>query len=213
MNQYLQGIVTILSLVNPLICGAIFSKISAGASWSAKVSEATKAALAIAVILCLAALVGTQVLDVFGISLPAFQVAGGMVLVWMGFIMLRGNSSPTSSHSDDQTGEASNGGDDDDGQSASLAPLILFAASPGTITGVITLAVSHSQSEIPVTALVSVGVAITITWLVVLLSARASGQQKQGLLHDVTSRFMGLIVLAMGVQFALSGLQHFFEPA
>ena len=65
-----------------------------------------------------------------------------MVLVWMGFIMLRGNSSPTSAA--DNNPEP--GG-------ASLAPLILFAASPGTITGVITLSVSHAQHEVPVTAL------------------------------------------------------------
>jgi len=54
-----------------------------------------------------------------------------------------------------------------------LTPLILFAAGPGTITGVIT--------------------------------SINSG----GLVHDVTMRFMGLLVLAMGVQFALSGYQSF----
>jgi multiple antibiotic resistance protein len=96
MNQYLQGTLTILSLVNPVICAAIFAKISVGKSRSAKVADATKAALSIAIILSLAALGGSQLLHVFGISLPAFQVAGGMVLVFMGFIMLRGNPSPTS---------------------------------------------------------------------------------------------------------------------
>jgi multiple antibiotic resistance protein len=90
--------------------------------------------------------------------------------------------------------------------------LILFAASPGTITGVITLAVSHSQHTLPVTALVSVAATVAITWAVLLLSARTSEKRKQGLMHDVSSRFMGLIVLAMGVQFALSGLNQFFNP-
>jgi len=202
LNQYLQGTITILSLVNPVICAAIFSGVSAGKSWSEKVGEATKAALAIAMILCLAALVGAKLLQVFGISLAAFQVAGGMVLVWMGFIMLKGNSSPTSKTT--PTDDSDNG--------ATLTPLILFAASPGTITGVITLAVSHSGGDIPVTALVSVAVVIAITWVIMILTARTSGATKQGLVHDVTSRFMGLIVLAMGVQFALSGAQGFFQP-
>lgn len=201
MNQYLHGTITILSLVNPAICAAILAKVTAGKSWGGKIADATKASLAIAIILCLAALGGSQLLDIFGISLPAFQVAGGLVLVWMGFIMLRGNSSPTSSSAAD------------DQDNPSLTPLILFAASPGTITGVITLAVSHSEGDVPVTALVSVVVAIAITWVVMALSARMPGGQNQGLVHDVTSRFMGLIVLAMGVQFALAGLKLFFEAA
>jgi multiple antibiotic resistance protein len=197
LTQYVQGVLTILSLVNPVICATIFSQVSDGQSRSVKVANATKAALAIMGILCLAALGGAQLLKTFGISLSAFQVAGGMVLVWMGFIMLRGSTSPTTSDSDTET--------------TTLTPLILFAASPGTITGVITLAVAHSQHEFPITALVSVVVAITATWMVMILSARTSGGQKRGLVHDVTTRFMGLIVLAMGVQFVLTGLEQFFH--
>ena len=198
MTEYLQAVLTVLSLVNPVICAAIFSKISQGKSAGAQLADATKAAVAVIAILCLAALAGAQLLKVFGISLQAFQVAGGMVLVWMGFIMLRGNSSPTSAAS----------ATDDDAQAtdASLAPLILFAASPGTITGVITLSISHSAHEIPVTALVAVVIAMTVTWLIMILTSRTSGGKKPGLMHDVTTRFMGLIVLAMGVQFALTGL-------
>ncbi len=97
-----------------------------------------------------------------------------------------------------------------EGTEASLTPLILFAASPGTITGVITLSVAHSKTELPVTALVSVVVALAITWVVMILAARSTGQTRPGLMHDVTTRFMGLIVLAMGVQFALTGLKAFF---
>ena len=44
----------------------------------------------IAVILSLAALIGTQLLHLFGVSLDAFMVAGGGVLAWMGFSMLSG---------------------------------------------------------------------------------------------------------------------------
>ena len=205
MTQYLQAILTVLSLVNPVICAAIFSKATQGQSNSAKVAEATKATLAVIVILGLSALAGAQLLHAFGISLSAFQVAGGMVLVWMGFTMLRGNSSPTSAAVSDADHAAQP-------SAATLAPLILFAASPGTITGVITLSVAHAQTEIPVTALVAIAVALSITWLIMVASARASGDKKPGLMHDVTTRFMGLIVLAMGVQFALVGLNDFFHP-
>ena len=49
----------LLSLVNPVICAAIFTKLTQGQSRSTKIAIATKAALSIVVILCLAALVGT----------------------------------------------------------------------------------------------------------------------------------------------------------
>jgi small neutral amino acid transporter SnatA (MarC family) len=127
----------VLSLVNPVICAAIFEQCVRGKTPAAKAVEATKAILAVATILCLAALSGAQLLKVFGISLPAFQTAGGIVLVWMGFIMLRGNTYPTSS-AGSATGNGTQPAD------RSLTPLILFAARPGTITGVITLSVAQA---------------------------------------------------------------------
>jgi len=65
--------------------------------------------------------------------------------------------------------------------------------------------------ELPVTVLVSVVVALAITWLVMILAARSAGDSQPSLMHDVTTRFMGLIVLAMGVQFSLTGLKMFFS--
>jgi multiple antibiotic resistance protein len=198
MKEQLQAIVTVLSLVNPAICGAMFARIEAHRSRREQLADATKAALATAVILTLSALIGTQLLHLFGVSLDAFMVAGGSVLAWMGFSMLSGQTS-VSTTSD----PSSNSG-------ASLTPLILFAASPGTITGVITLSAAHTGLDLPVTALVAIAVAGVLTWLVLLLVSRVAGKASQGsLARDMITRFMGLIVLSMGVQFALTGLQKF----
>jgi multiple antibiotic resistance protein len=57
MQQHLQAIVTVLSLVNPLICGAMFAQIEAGATSATRLADATKAAVAVLVILVFAALV------------------------------------------------------------------------------------------------------------------------------------------------------------
>ncbi len=51
---------------------------------------ATKVALVVFVILTVAALLGVKVFHLFGVSLDAFMVAGGCVLAWLGFAMLRG---------------------------------------------------------------------------------------------------------------------------
>jgi multiple antibiotic resistance protein len=197
MQQHLQAIVTVLSLVNPLICGAMFAQIEAGQTSATRLADATKAALAVLVILVIAALVGARVLHIFGVSLDAFSVAGGGVLAWIGFSMLRGKSAPVPNAAGDQK--------------RSLTPLILFAASPGTITGVITLAVVHTKLLLPVTALVAVAVATVAMWIVMLLVSREEGTRAGGgFLRDTATRFMGLIVIAMGTQFALTGLRDFF---
>lgn len=202
MQDHLQAIVTVLALVNPVMCGAIFAQQEGERSRNALLADSSKAALAVLIILVLAALLGTRILHVFGVSLDAFSVAGGGVLSWIGFAMLRGN--PTNDES----------GPHDSTTKVSLAPLIMFAASPGTITGVITLAATHTRLMFPVTALVAVIVATTIMWLVIVLTIylgkRAVGG---GFVHDTVTRFMGLIVIAMGVQFALTGIRAFFEAA
>jgi multiple antibiotic resistance protein len=199
MEQQLQAIATVLSLVNPMICGAMFARIEAGQARAARLADATRAALAVLVILVIAALVGARVLEVFGVSLDAFSVAGGGVLSWIGFTMLSANSAPA----EDPLKEGM------DGQ-RSITPVILFAASPGTITGVITLAVAHAKLLIPVTALVAVAVATLVMWIVMVLVARGETRATGGLLRDTATRFMGLIVVAMGVQFALTGIRSFF---
>ena len=200
MKEQIQAIVTVLSLVNPAICGAMFAQIEANRSRGQQVADATMAVLATMGILAISALLGTQLLDLFGVSLDAFMVAGGGVLAWMGFSMLRGQAAmPTS-------------GDAPSHSHASLTPLVLFAASPGTITGVITLSAAHTGLDLPVTALVAIAVAGVVTWLVLLLVSRVAAEASQGgSTRDLVTRFMGLIVLSMGVQFALTGLQKFWS--
>jgi multiple antibiotic resistance protein len=197
MQEQLQAIVTVLSLVNPLVCGAMFARVEAERSAHDRRVDATKVALAIVIILTAAALVGTQLLHLFGVSLDAFMVAGGGVLAWMGFSMLSGQAASTSPNTPSAQG-------------TSLTPLILFAASPGTITGVITLSAAHTRLGFPVTALAAVAVASILTWLALLLVARVAHQSVGGgFARDASTRFMGLIVLSMGVQFALTGLRQF----
>src|SRR5262252_1137151 len=101
MEQQLQAMATVLSLVNPVICGAMFARIEAGQAGAARLADATKAALAVLVVLVVAALVGARVLQIFGVSLDAFSVAGGGVLPWIGFSMLHGNSPQTNDPSKD----------------------------------------------------------------------------------------------------------------
>jgi multiple antibiotic resistance protein len=174
----------------------MFAQIEAGQTMPHDSPTPPKGALTVLVILVIAALVGARVLQVFGVSLDAFSVAGGGVLAWIGFSMLRGNSAPVANAARHQK--------------RSLTPVILFTASPGTITGVIMLAVVHAKLLLPVTALVAVAVATVVMWIMMVLVGREGTHAGNGFLRDTATRFMGLIIIAMGTQFALTGLRDFF---
>ncbi len=66
MKDQIQAIVTVLSLVNPAICGMLFARAEAGRAASSQLLDATKVALAVLAILVGAALAGTQLLHLFG---------------------------------------------------------------------------------------------------------------------------------------------------
>lgn len=201
MHLHLQAIVTLLALVNPVVCGLMFMQIEGGRSRRDMLADSARAALAVGVILVIAALVGARILHLFGVSLDAFSVAGGGVLAWIGFSMLQAAPAARASAPADPAPS-----------SPSLTPLILFAASPGTITGVITVSAVHTGLAFPVTALVAVVAATSVMWCVILLAIRA-GRSSGGttFVHETVTRFMGLIVVAMGIQFALTGFRAFMQ--
>jgi multiple antibiotic resistance protein len=89
------------------------------------------------------ALIGLKVLSIFNISLDVFRIVGGMIIAYMGFDMLSGRHT---------VGQAPRPDDKADAH-GSLAPLIMFAAGPGTITAVVTLAAVYTPDGFPVTAI------------------------------------------------------------
>ena len=172
--------------VNPAICGAMFAQIEENRSRRQRVADATKAVLATTVILAVSALIGTQLLRLFGVSLDAFMVAGGGVLAWMGFSMLSGQvPSPTSGNAPSNAG-------------ASLTPFVLFAASPGTITGVIRLPPPTRGWTFPSRLWWQSPWRPVIGLVLLLVSRVAAKASEGGSARDMITRFMGLIVLSIG---------------
>jgi len=162
--------------------------------------EATKVALNILIILMASALVGLKVLSVFGISLDVFRVVGGMIIAYMGFDMLRG--SHTVAQAPPESGDA--------GVHGSLVPLLMFAAGPGTITAVVTLAAVHTPDGLPMTAIIAAVVGAGVTFSALILAVRLGSRLGSGMQATVT-RFMGLIGASMGMQFVLVGRKAFLK--
>jgi len=200
LHQVLQAIVTVLAVINPVVCGSLFLTLTPNLTAPERRREAAKVALNILIILMGSALVGLKVLSIFGISLDVFRVVGGMIIAYMGFDMLRG--SHTVAQAPPENGDTSNQG--------SLVPLLMFAAGPGTITAVVTLAAVHTPDGLPITAITAAVVGAGVTFVALILAVRLGPRLGRGTQATVT-RFMGLIVASMGMQFVLVGLKAFFE--
>jgi multiple antibiotic resistance protein len=195
-----QAIVTVLAVINPVVCGSIFLTLTPALLPVQRRRAAGKVALAILVILVGSALIGLKVLAIFGISLDVFRIVGGLIIAYMGFDMLRGHQQVARAPPmDDNTAAAS-----------SLGPLIMFAAGPGTITAVVTLAAVHTPDGLPVTAIAAAVIGAGVTFAVLILAVSVGshlGRSTRG----VVTRFMGLIVASMGMQFVLTGLKAFLR--
>jgi multiple antibiotic resistance protein len=200
LHQVLQAIVTVLAVINPVVCGSLFLTLTPNLTAPERRREAAKVALNILIILMGSALVGLKVLSIFGISLDVFRVVGGMIIAYMGFDMLRG--SHTVAQAPPENGDTSIQG--------SLVPLLMFAAGPGTITAVVTLAAVHTPDGLPITAITAAVVGAGVTFVALILAVRLGPRLGRGTQATVT-RFMGLIVASMGMRFVLVGLKAFFE--
>lgn len=199
-HQMLQATVTVLAVINPVVCGSIFLTLTPKLAAAERRRAAAKVAFSILVILVSSALIGLKVLSIFSISLDAFRIVGGMIIAYMGFDMLRG------SHAVGRTLPS----DDDASAQRSFAPLIMFAAGPGTITAVVTLAAIHTPDSLPVTALVAAVIGAAATLLALFAAIRVGSRLDPGT-QAIVTRFMGLIVASMGMQFVLTGTKAFFH--
>ena len=199
LSHMVQAIVTVLAVIDPVVCGSIFLTLTPKLALAQRRWAAVKVALSILIILVTSALVGLKVLSIFNISLDAFRVVGGIIIAYMGFDMLSGG------HTVGRAPPAE--GDVDAG---SLAPLIMFAAGPGTITAVVTLAAVHTPNSLPITAIAAGVIGAGITFAVLLVAIQLGSRLGRST-QAIVTRFMGLIVASMGMQFVLEGLKAFLR--
>jgi multiple antibiotic resistance protein len=193
MKDYMQATMTVFAVVNPVIAGAILMKIVTGEPNRTQFLQATKAVLTVAGILVASAFLGRAILNAFGVSMDTFRIVGGVIIAYLGFQILAGPKEETAPQP---------------GKETDLSPLVMFAASPGTIATVVTLSAVHTPDGLPLTALVAVGIVMILTWLIMALMILASGRIHSGG-QGYVSRFMGLILVAMGLQFVLEGYKAF----
>jgi multiple antibiotic resistance protein len=200
LHQMVQAIVTVIAVINPVVCGSIFLTLTPKLTRAQRRLAASRVALSILIILVGSALIGLKVLGIFNISIDVFGIVGGMIIAYMGFGMLGGRHTVVQAPPTNDEAAAP----------SSLSPLIMFAAGPGTITAVVTLAAAHTPDGFPLTAIVAAVIGAVVTFAALLLAV-GLGSHVGRSTQAVITRFMGLIVASMGMQFVLTGLKAYLN--
>jgi multiple antibiotic resistance protein len=190
---------SIFVLVDPVAAIPTFLAMTNGSSRERRRHMAVRAAWTCFIVLLTFSLAGTFIFRLFGITLAAFKIAGGLILGLIGLDMLRARRSPTK----ETPGEAEEGAEKED---VGIIPLgIPMLAGPGSISTVMVL---MSQSmDWPHAVVVACAIAATAaaSFLVLAAADRVSSH-----LHEtgiaILTRMMGLLLLAIAVQFVLNGL-------
>lgn len=161
----------------------------------------------IAAFLCLFFWTGSGLLDFFGVSLPAFRIAGGILLLLTGIGMVRGHESKNVEQIADKVGDESNLEAAEHRFRSLLIPLgVPLFVGPGSISTVILFA-GKAYNIGDRLALTGVILAIAAVTFVLLLVSDRVGKYLGPMGLDIAARILGLILAAIGVQFMLAGLE------
>jgi multiple antibiotic resistance protein len=190
---------SIFFLVDPFAALPTFLAVTAGVDARRRRKMAWKASVTAMVVLSAFAVAGQYIFKMFGITLPAFEIAGGIILLLIGLDMLEAKRSPTQ-ESREEAAEAALKED------AGIVPLgIPMLAGPGAITSVMVL-VGQAQTHWQMLAiLAAILITAAICYLVLGNSdrvARALGETGVRILV----RIMGLLLVALAVQYFVNGM-------
>jgi multiple antibiotic resistance protein len=192
---------SIFFLVDPFAAIPSFLAITESAEPPRRKRMARKAAITCFIVLTSFALGGQLLFRMFGITLPAFEVAGGLILLLIGLDMLQAKRSPTQEASGD-TEEAAHKED------AGIVPLgIPMLAGPGAISSVMVLV-----GQVPKLWHWEMGAilgAIAFTSLVSYWVLAGASQVRKVMGETgirILVRIMGLLLVALAMQFFVNGL-------
>ncbi len=191
---------SIFFLVDPFAALPTFLAVTAGSDRIRRRAIARKASLTTWVLLSAFALAGQYIFKLFGVTLPAFEIAGGIILLLIGLDMLNARRSATQETGSDR--EAASVKED-----AGIVPLgIPMLAGPGSITSVMVL-VGQAQGNWVLIGTILGVIALTalICFLVLGNSDRVAAVLGETGIR-ILVRIMGLLLVALAVQYFVNGM-------
>ena len=204
IEEFLAVFIPLIIIVNPSSTLALFSAITSSYSKKERRKTAKNAAMYASILLIIFAIAGSGILEYLGIEIYSLRIAGGILLAFVGLDMTRRGQ---------QFGESPPGKE----QKAdfALVPLAMPSlAGPGAIT-VIIVSMKNLTLENPwyfsiVMAIIAILLTMIITYMIFLSSGvviKVLG--KKGM--DAFTRVMGLLTVAIAVQFMFLAIEGWLE--
>lgn len=201
MTDFVDHAITVFlgffAIMNPIANTAVFAGLVGDKNRPQQIKIAIKSLFVAFMVIVVFAALGKGIFHLFGITMPALRIAGGILVSLIGYHMLQGSKSKLHhTESDD---------DDDD---IAISPLAVpLLAGPGTIATAMNFSASNGMTEIAVT-IAMFAVLCLITFICFMSSAKIVLVLGSGGLSIVT-RLMGLILAVIGIQMLLEGISGF----
>jgi multiple antibiotic resistance protein len=189
------------AIMNPVANTPVFLGLTEGDDLATRRAVAARALLISAIIITVFCAAGKMIFTLFGITLPAFRITGGILVALVGFHMLQGGEHSSVQHPSqedkDRSGDAALG--------VAITPLAMpILAGPGTIATAMNYASAGTVTEFVVTVS-AFAILCLITYAFFVSGERLVGYIGANGMKVVT-RFMGLILAVIGVQMLVNGV-------
>lgn len=199
-HQFVLFFIAMLAITNPIGNLAIYISLMADSTVQEQRKTAIKSAIAIFIIMLIVTWVGSWILKLFGITIGAFETAGGLIIILLGLNMIHGESFSKQHHSDNEHKSAQKK------DSIAVIPMAIpIVAGPGAITTIIVH--SHQYHNILDLGLISL---LCFVISLILGIAFYFSNWAHKILGDsgtkIASRIMGLILTAIAFQMLGNGL-------
>ncbi|HXQ79336.1 MAG: MarC family protein [Thermoplasmata archaeon] len=198
---YVAIFVTVFALVDPVGALPFFVSLTDGFDEADRGIVIRRAVTVLGTVLMVFALVGRFLFSAFGLTLAAFEIAGGILLFIVAFDMLHGEVTRTKLTSEDRD-EAIARRDE-----ISVVPLgIPLLAGPGAISTVMIYEGSDAGDPFAVLAVfVAIAITTAATYFILRYGQRIFRYLgKTGIM--AMTRVLGLLLAAVGVQFVINGI-------
>jgi multiple antibiotic resistance protein len=191
---------SVLFIVDPIAVVPTYLVITQGQTQAQRRATARRACVAATILLVTFAAVGRAIFDLFGITMPAFRIAGGLILWLVAMDMLHGNRS-----TQEGSAEISEATVKED---VAITPLAMpMLAGPGAISTVMVLSGQARTTAPNVIVYGSILLALLIAWATLRAAEWLVLRMGQTGIRVMT-RLMGLLLAAIAVQFVITGVRE-----
>jgi multiple antibiotic resistance protein len=205
MDFLSNAFVTLLVTVDPPAIAPMFLALTAGMTAAERRQVAGRATVIACLALVFFAVAGQKILGLLGITLPAFRIAGGMLLFWIAFEMVF--EKRTKRKSD----VARTAIDEDHIRNVAAFPLAIpLMAGPGAITATMLIASQADGEPLRLAMLMGIILAVCVLCYVVFLFAELISKGLGVTGNIVLTRLLGIVLVALAVQFLLDGVKASF---